>query len=170
MAGWYHRLDGHEFEWTPGVGDGEGGLVCCNSWGRKESDTIERLNWAELNGCKVVSHCSFSFFKIYFWLCWVFIAVHVLSLVVVSGGTLCGARTSHCDGFSCCREQELGHVGFSSCSMSAQQLWYTGLVALQHVRSSRIREQSGVPCIGRWIISFLLSIYLFIFGRWILNN
>ena len=48
MAGWPHRLDGHEFEWTPGVGDGQG-LACCNSWGRKESDTPERLNWTELN-------------------------------------------------------------------------------------------------------------------------
>ena len=45
MAGWHHRLDGHEFGWTPGVGDGQGGLECCNSWGRKESDTTERLNW-----------------------------------------------------------------------------------------------------------------------------
>ena len=44
MAGWRHRLDGHEFEWTPGVGDGQGGPVCCYSWGRKESDTTERLN------------------------------------------------------------------------------------------------------------------------------
>ena len=49
MAGWHHRLDGREFEWTPGVGDGQGGLACCNSWGRKESDTTERLNWTELN-------------------------------------------------------------------------------------------------------------------------
>ena len=48
MAGWHHWLDGHEFEWTPGVGDGQGGLACCNSWGRKESDTTERLNWTEL--------------------------------------------------------------------------------------------------------------------------
>ena len=47
MAGWHRRLDGHEFEWTPGVGDGQGGLACCNSWGRKESDTTEWLNWAE---------------------------------------------------------------------------------------------------------------------------
>ena len=38
-----------EFEWTPGVGDGQGGLACCNSWGHKESDTTERLNWTELN-------------------------------------------------------------------------------------------------------------------------
>ena len=49
MAGWHHRLDGHEFEWTLGVGDGQGGLVCCNSWGRKESDTTKWLNWTELN-------------------------------------------------------------------------------------------------------------------------
>ena len=47
MAGWYHWLDGREFEWTPGVGDGQGGLTCCNSWGRKESDTTEQLNWTE---------------------------------------------------------------------------------------------------------------------------
>ena len=49
MAGWHHQLNGHEFEWTPGVGDGQGGLACCDSWGRKESDTTERLNWTELN-------------------------------------------------------------------------------------------------------------------------
>ena len=44
MAGCHHRLDAHEFGWTPGVGDGQGGLVCCDSWGRKESDTTERLS------------------------------------------------------------------------------------------------------------------------------
>ena len=49
MAGWNHRLNEHEFVWTPGAGDGQGGLACCNSWGRKESDTTERLNWTELN-------------------------------------------------------------------------------------------------------------------------
>ena len=47
MAGWHHRLDGHEFEWTPGVGDGQGGLACCDSQGHKESDTTEWLNWTE---------------------------------------------------------------------------------------------------------------------------
>ena len=45
MAGWHHWLDRRKFEWTPGVGDGQGGLVCCTSWGRKESDTTEWLNW-----------------------------------------------------------------------------------------------------------------------------
>jgi len=48
MAGWHHWLDGRESEWTLGVGDGQGGLACCNSWGCKESDTTERLNWTEL--------------------------------------------------------------------------------------------------------------------------
>ena len=49
MVGWHHRPDGHEFEWTPGVGDGQGGLVCCDLWGRKESDTTEQLNWTKYN-------------------------------------------------------------------------------------------------------------------------
>ena len=49
MTGWHHWLDGHESGWTPGVGDGQAGLVCCDSWGRKESDMTERLNWTELN-------------------------------------------------------------------------------------------------------------------------
>ena len=44
MVGWYHQHSGHGFGWTPGVGDGQGGLVCCGSWGRKELDTTERLN------------------------------------------------------------------------------------------------------------------------------
>ena len=44
MAGWHRRLDGREFESTLGVGDGQGGLECCDSWGRKELDTNERLN------------------------------------------------------------------------------------------------------------------------------
>ena len=45
MAEWHHWLDGRESEWTPGVADGQGGLACCGSWGHKESDTTERLNW-----------------------------------------------------------------------------------------------------------------------------
>ena len=44
MAGWHHQLDGHEFESTPGVSDGKGGLACCDLWGHKESDTTERVN------------------------------------------------------------------------------------------------------------------------------
>ena len=59
MAGWHHRLDGREFEWTPGVGDGQGGLARCNSWGLKEMDTTEWLNWTEPK----FSWCYFSLLK-----------------------------------------------------------------------------------------------------------
>ena len=47
MAGWHHWLDGRESEWTPGVGDGQGGLACCDSWGREESDMTEWLIWSD---------------------------------------------------------------------------------------------------------------------------
>ena len=49
MVGWHHRLNAHEFGWTTGVGNGQGGLACCSSWGRKELDTTEWLNWTALN-------------------------------------------------------------------------------------------------------------------------
>ena len=65
MAGWHHGLDGRESEWTPGAGDGQGGLACCDSWGCKESDTSEQLNWTELNWTLTITwndslfeHCS----------------------------------------------------------------------------------------------------------------
>ena len=48
MVGWHHWLDGHEFEPTPGVGNGQGSLTCCSPWGRKELDTTDRRNWTEL--------------------------------------------------------------------------------------------------------------------------
>jgi len=48
MVGWRHWLDGHGFRWTPEIGNGQGGLACCGSWGRKESDATEWLNWTEL--------------------------------------------------------------------------------------------------------------------------
>ena len=48
MGGWHHWLDGREFEWTPGVGEGQGGLACCDSWSHKESDTTEWLIWTDI--------------------------------------------------------------------------------------------------------------------------
>ena len=68
MAGWHNWLDGHESAWTPGVGDGQGGLECCNSWGCKESDTTKGLNWTFMNTkvttllpmdylCSLLKHC-----------------------------------------------------------------------------------------------------------------
>ena len=53
MAGWHHWLDGRESVWSPGVGDGQEGLACCDSWGCKESDTTERLNWTEPQGTRL---------------------------------------------------------------------------------------------------------------------
>ena len=49
MVVWHHWPDGHEFEWDPGVGDGQGGLECCSPWSCKESDTTEWLNWTEFS-------------------------------------------------------------------------------------------------------------------------
>ena len=64
MAGWHHRLDAYEFEWTLGVGDGQGGLGCCNSWGLKEPDMTELLNWTEATNLLVGERTFFFFFKI----------------------------------------------------------------------------------------------------------
>ena len=59
MAGWHHRLDGRESEWTPGFGDGQGGLACCDSWDHKVLDTTERLNWlTELTDVIFHRECS----------------------------------------------------------------------------------------------------------------
>ena len=62
MVGWHHQLNGHEFEWTLGVGDGQGGLACCDSWGRKESDMAEQLNWTEA----ICTITTFDFLKVFF--------------------------------------------------------------------------------------------------------
>ena len=59
MAGWHHQLDGRESEWTPGVGGGQGGLVCCDSWGCRVG-TTERLNWTE-----IVEIANFMLYKIF---------------------------------------------------------------------------------------------------------
>ena len=67
MAGWHHRLDGHESGWTPGVGDGQGGLACCDSWCGKESDTTEWLNWTKLKACYnfILSSNVFTFYSFF---------------------------------------------------------------------------------------------------------
>ena len=62
MARWHHWVDGPEFEWTPRVGDGQGGLACCDSWGRKESDTTEWLNWY----WQCVKNCQHGFLEGWF--------------------------------------------------------------------------------------------------------
>ena len=61
MVEWHHWLNGHGFGWTLGVGDGQGGLACCSSWGHKESDMTERLNWTELKECMLDNSIHMNF-------------------------------------------------------------------------------------------------------------
>ena len=94
MAGWHHQLDGHEFEWTLGIGDGQGGLACCNSWGRKESDMTEQLNWIiSLSWASLhvpISHLYVFFRKMsihllrIFWLDYLFFVIKLYKLFVYS--------------------------------------------------------------------------------------
>ena len=91
---------------------------------------------------------------VYFWLCWVFIAVHGLSLVVVSGAY----SSLWCSGFSLqwlllLQSTDSRHVGFSSCGTQAQYLWHMGLVAPWHVGSSQTRAQTHVLSIGWRILN-----------------
>ena len=69
MAGWHHWLDGREFGWAPGDGDGQGSLACCDSWGRKESDTTERLKWITIvsQWTVILSECSKPFWYSFIW-------------------------------------------------------------------------------------------------------
>ena len=76
MAGWHHWLDGCKSQWTPGVGDGQGGLACCDSWGRKESDTAEQLNWTENN-----THLTKLLLELKYWLCHYYICHSLEHLV-----------------------------------------------------------------------------------------
>ena len=62
MAGWHHRLDAHKFRWTPGFGDGQGGLACCYSCGRRKSDTTERLTWTY-----TITYCELAWYKNHTW-------------------------------------------------------------------------------------------------------
>ena len=58
MVGWHHRLNGNESEQSPGVGDGQGSLVCCSPWGHKESDMTEQMNWRYCTGLMLTQWCS----------------------------------------------------------------------------------------------------------------
>ena len=83
MVGWHHRLNGHKFEWTPGVGDGQGGLVCCSPWGHKESDTTEWLNWTELN-CENLEVRDWFMPKIVVVISWLYTWLQTLQVVYTS--------------------------------------------------------------------------------------
>ena len=71
MVGWHHRLNGHEFEQAPKVGDGQGGLVCCSAWSCKGSETTEQLNWTDTVPCNFVwSYCfNAHLHAVEVWLC-----------------------------------------------------------------------------------------------------
>ena len=77
MAGWHHWLDGRESEWTPGVCDGQEGLVCCDSWGRKESDTTEQLNWTELNATLSLNT------QLFWYVTWVYECYSIFPLKII---------------------------------------------------------------------------------------
>ena len=104
MAGWHHRLNGHGFEWTPGVGDGQGGLACCSSWDRKESDMNERLNWTEY--INVWFYLLLLWVFIFLWGCDVHGNIYILILFScefvfsAQSKTLRGSRESFSPSFS----------------------------------------------------------------------
>ena len=70
MIGWHYQLNGHEFEQTPEDGEGQGSLVCCSSWGFKESDTTEQLNWNHADSHLITAYCCQYFERIIFAIVW----------------------------------------------------------------------------------------------------
>ena len=82
MAEWHHRYNGHGFGWTVGVGDGQGGLACCGSWGHKESDTTERLNWTELCVIFFFSFLGMKYNLIQIWCTIVFIIFPIMAKIL----------------------------------------------------------------------------------------
>ena len=85
MVGWHHRLNGHGFGWTPGVSNGQGGLACCGSCGRKELDTTKRLNWLMSWLLQIALQCTLEcmhLFELWLslgicpeWVCWIISAI-----------------------------------------------------------------------------------------------
>ena len=136
MAWWHHQLDGCEFEWTLGIGDGQGGLACCNSRGRKESDTTERLNWTDRvsNIDRIESQ------------------KHICLVVVLSSVT-----SSHWQRF--CRLR--GHYFSSSSSGWKQKThWGTSLcVNLVFLRKSQVPDGLFPSFLSSFLPLFLLSYF-----------
>ena len=80
-VGWHHWLNGHDFEQTLGVADGQGSLVCCSPWGHKESDTTERVNWTKLNSMQLFSWSISKFQEIHIFI--IFIIPILFSTILV---------------------------------------------------------------------------------------
>ena len=128
MAGWHHWLDGREFEWAPGVGDGQGGLACGDSSGLEESDMTEQLNnitvlvpVTQRSDCIVLT-VSFYIEKIFIYFgCAGSSLLHGLFSSCSEQGLLsgCSVWVSHCGGFSCCKAWALRHTGISSWNSQA---------------------------------------------------
>ena len=86
MVGWHHQLDGLGFGWTPGAGDRQGGLACCSSWGHKESDTTEQLNWTIQGESHLFYHFQESFFCLKLYRVWFhFISVWIFFVFILLG-------------------------------------------------------------------------------------
>ena len=139
MVGWHHQLDEHEFEQTPGVGEGPGSPACCSPQGHKESDTTEHLKRTDvIFGYTRALLCMRAFSSCEEW-------------GLLSGR---GAQAPPCAGFSRRRAGALGCTGFRSSSTRpleclCKQLRCPGVVVPRHVESSRARDPVHVPCTGR---------------------
>ena len=118
-------------------------------WNKTETDGLAWTSQGDtchfFGACEQILIEPFSLFS----LCWVFVAAHRLSLVVTVGGhSRVAERASLCGGLLL---QSSG-PGYAGSRAQAQQLWCTSLAAPQHADSSRTRDRTCVPCIGRWIL------------------
>ena len=132
MAGWHHWLDGRESEWTPGVGDGQGGLACCDSWGRKELDMTERLYWTE--GAKSKSKNISDQYHIIFNFC--------VCSVIKPCLTVCDSMDCSLPVYGIFHSRILDGMG---CHFLLQEIFLTQVLNLR----------TCVSCIGRQIILVL---------------
>ena len=128
------------------------------SWGSLHLPVLLHLHHFLFFKKIILFHLFIFIYLVLFCLPWVFIAPCGLSLVAASGGY----SSLWCAGFSLSwllllRSMGSRHVGFSSCSTRAQQLWLTGLVAPRHVGASRTRDRTHVPCIDSWIFNHCVT-------------
>ena len=169
MVGWHHRLDGHEFEQAPGVGDGQGSLACCSPWGCKELDSTERLNWLThisnlfQNSPLLNLFCSFSIlFQTFGFLC--------LEDFSQLAEILQVWRSPFSRGSSQSRDQnQVSHTAgraFTSWATREAQEYWSGIAYPFSCGSSQPGNRTGVSCItGRfftnWSIREVIHLHIF---------